>query len=234
MKPEEIKFGDWVRILFGQVPPQFYLELIIRAFLVYLLLVVSMRLLGKRMSTQMSRTELTAMVALASAIGVPMLAFDRGILPAYIIAAIIIVINKLIAAKSYKDQNFERFSQGDIDMLVEDSVLNFAMMKRVRVSRERLFAQLRSENIDHLGKVKRVYMETNGSFSVVENEEPRPGLMVLPAWDKDFADRKLTKTNITICSNCGFEKPARLAALNGHAKCVNCGASDWTSAMEEK
>src|SRR4051812_46339043 len=113
MKPEEIKLGDWARILFGQVPPEFYVELAIRAFLVYLLLTVSMRLLGKRMSTQMSRLELVAMVSLASAIGVPMLAQDRGMLPAFIIAFVIIGITRLISAKSFKDQHFEQLTQGD-------------------------------------------------------------------------------------------------------------------------
>src|SRR4051812_40175449 len=234
MKPEEIKLGDWARILFGQVPPEFYLELVIRCFLMYLMLIVSMRFLGKRMSTQMSRIEMTAMVALASALGVPILSFSNGILFPFIIAAVMILINRLIAAKSYKDQEFERLTQGDMDTLVEESVLNYDTMKKVRISRERLFAQLRSQNLPHLGKVKRVYMETNGAFTILENEEQRPGLPVLPEWDKDFVKRKLQKTDITICNYCGFERPEKLAALNGGAKCVRCGESDWTKAVVEK
>jgi len=234
MKPGEIKLSDWSRILFGQVPPQFYIELVIRVFLVYLLLMVSMRVLGKRMSTQVSRIELTAMVALASAIGVPMLSYSNGILPAFIIAPIIVLLNQFLAKKSYKDEAFERTAYGDIDMLVEDSVMNFNIMKRVRISRERLFAQLRSQNVNHLGRVKRVYMETNGGFTIIENEDPKPGLMVLPVWDKEFVSKKLKKTDVTVCNNCGYEKPETLKALNGEAKCVHCGESDWTNAVVEK
>src|SRR3712207_6549704 len=123
MKPEEIKLNDWARILFGEVPPEFYIELVIRAALVYLLLMLCMRLLGKRMSTQMSRLELAAMVSLASAIGVPMLDPGRGILPAYIFGFVIVVITRLIARKSVKDQHFEQVTQDDVDLLVEDSVM---------------------------------------------------------------------------------------------------------------
>lgn len=193
MKPEEIKLTDWTRIIFGQVPPQFYLELIIRAALVYLLLMVSMRLLGQRMSTQMSRLELAAMVALASAIGVPMLSYDRGILPAYIIAFVIVLITRLVARKSFKDERFEQVSQGDVDLLVEDTVMNYDVMEKVRISRERLFAQLRSKNINHLGLVRRFYMEANGAFTIIPQDEQKPGLTVLPDWDKDFTARKLKK-----------------------------------------
>lgn len=234
MKPEEIKLTDWIRIIFGEVPPQFYLELIIRVALVYLLLMLSMRLLGQRMSTQMSRLELAAMVALASAIGVPMLSYDRGILPAYIIAFVIIVITRLVARKSFKDQHFEQVTQGDVDLLVEDCVMNYDIMEKVRISRERLFAQLRSENINHLGLVRRLYMEANGSFTIIPQDEQRPGLMVLPDWDKDFIARKLKKTDITICKNCGRQKPENLAAQNGTAKCPNCGEQEWTKAVMEK
>ena len=234
MKPEEIKLSDWARIIFGEVPPAFYLELIIRAFFVYLLLVVSMRLLGKRMSTQMSRLELAAMVALASAIGVPMLSADRGILPAYIIAFVIIVITRLIARKSFKDQHFEEVTQGDVDCLVVDAVMNYDIMKRVRISRERLFSQMRSENINQLGLVQRVYMEANGAFTIVRNEQPKPGLMTLPKWDKNFISRKLEKTDITICENCGQENLANSAGLNGSSECGNCGKNEWTKAVIDR
>jgi len=94
MKPEEIKFGDWMRVFVGEVPASFYLEIIIRMAVVYALLIVSMRLLGKRMASQLTRNELAAMVSLAAAIGVPILAPDRGILPAIIIAIVVIAVTR--------------------------------------------------------------------------------------------------------------------------------------------
>jgi uncharacterized membrane protein YcaP (DUF421 family) len=192
-----------------------------------------MRLLGKRMSTQMSRLELCALVSLAASIGVPMLSTDRGILPAIIIAVVVIGITRLVSKLSYKSENFEQLTQGDIDILIEDGVMNYDVMKKTRISRERLFSQLRSENVDHIGEVKRLYIESNGSFSMIENENPKPGLMVLPEWDKEFIDEKLKTTDITICKNCGVEKPSHLKHLNGEAKCENCGEKEWTKAVTE-
>src|SRR6478735_4198047 len=97
MKPDEIRLSDWARILFGQVPPEFYAELVIRAVFVYALLMISMRLMGTRMSGQLSRLDLAAMVALASAIGVPMLSPSNGLLPALIIAIIVVSVSRIIA-----------------------------------------------------------------------------------------------------------------------------------------
>jgi uncharacterized membrane protein YcaP (DUF421 family) len=232
MKPEEIKLSDWSRIIFGPVPAEFYIELVLRGFFVYLLLMVSMRLLGKRMSSQLSRIELAAMVAFASAVGVPLLSPSNGLLPAVIIAVIIVGMTRLIALLSARSQKFESIAQDDLDTLVFDGVMNLSVMERVRISRERLFAQLRSENFNHLGSLRRVYMEANGTFTLVPKEGSHPGLLILPDWDKPFIDEKLTKTNITVCNRCGEEKPYHTNI--DEITCINCGADNWTAAVVEK
>jgi len=233
MKTDEIKLSDWMRILFGAAPPVFFVELIVRAFLVYALVMVSMRFLGKRMSTQVSRLELAAMVAMASAIGVPMLSPINGILPPFIIAVVVVVITRLIAKLSFKNQHLEQLTQGDIDTLVEESVMKRDIMIRTRISRERLLAQLRSQNLSHLGKVKRVYLEANGSFTIVENEDAKPGLLSLPEWDTDFINDRLRVTDVMVCRNCGERKPDN-APANKSTKCPNCGDRDWTNAVIDK
>jgi len=230
MKPEEIKLTDWTRIFFGKVPPEFYVELILRGFLVYALLMMAMRLLGKRMSTQMSRLDMAALVALASAIGVPMLSPTNGILPAFIIAVIIVAITRALSVIAVKNQKFEQLTQGGLDTLVQDGVMRLDVMRQVRITRERLFAQLRSENLHHLGLVKRLYMEANGSFTLIKNEQSQPGLLVLPDWDKAFIGEKLHSTNIEICKECGAQKP-RSAENASNVQCENCGAREWTKAV---
>jgi uncharacterized membrane protein YcaP (DUF421 family) len=234
MKPEEIKLSDWTRMFLGEVPAEFYVELLIRGALIYLLLMVSMRLLGKRMSGHISNLELAAMVALASAIGVPMLSPMNGILPAIIIAMIIVAITRLVAYFGIKSEKFESLSQGEIDTLVMDGVMHLDCMRKVRVTRERLFAQLRSENMNQLGRVKRLYMEANGSFTMIQEEKPQPGLMLLPDWDEAFVSEKLKETNVSICKECGANKPTNGKVNDAEIKCTNCGANEWTQAVEER
>jgi uncharacterized membrane protein YcaP (DUF421 family) len=231
MKPEDIKLSDWMRILVGDVPPLFYLELVIRAFFIYFLLMLCMRLMGKRMSSQLSRLELAAMVSLASAIGVPMLAPDRGLVPAVLIAFIVVGLTVLISHLSVNSEKFERKTQGDLDMLLEDGVLRFDVMQRVRITRERLFAHLRTEKVVQLGAVRRVYMEAGGNFTVVANEQEKPGLTILPDWDPDFQSRRQDATKITICRNCGIQKENNVILRKGKERCRNCHGEGWTQAV---
>jgi hypothetical protein len=123
MKKEEIHFSDWQRILLGEVPGSFYMELILRAAIIYLLLMLAMRLMGKRMSGLLSRNELVAMVSLAAAIGTPLTSPDRGIIPAVVIAIVVVYIERWISAKAFHDEKFERYAIGKLDILVNDAVI---------------------------------------------------------------------------------------------------------------
>jgi uncharacterized membrane protein YcaP (DUF421 family) len=162
MTKEQIKLFDFRRILLGDVPAEFYIELVLRSLFVYLLLMIAMRFIGKRMSSRLGRTELVALVTLAATIGLPLTAPERGVLPAAIIAVLVVIISRWIATKAVKDTGFETFSQGGIDTLVKDGVMDLNTMKKVRMTRERLVSQLRQSNVKQLGEVKRLYMEANG------------------------------------------------------------------------
>jgi uncharacterized membrane protein YcaP (DUF421 family) len=98
MKSYEIHLSDWQRILLDQVPGEFYIELVIRAIVVYLVLMISIRAMGKRMSSQLSRNELAALVSLAAAIGVPMMAANSGLLPSVTVALVVVGVQRFIAA----------------------------------------------------------------------------------------------------------------------------------------
>jgi hypothetical protein len=229
MNSDPIKITDWLRILVGGVPVGFYIELIIRAAFVYILLMIAMRLLGKRMSSTLGRNEMVAMVTLAATIGIPLQAPDRGLLPALIIAIIVVVTGRWIAAKAFNDQRFEKTSQGNVSALVNDSVMDLTAMKSARLTRERLVAQLRSNGFKHLGQIKRLYMEANGEFSLVEWKEAKPGLFIIPRWDNELYGQFNRSDTLLACENCGNtkEKPFQ----PDETPCDKCGHQVWTPAV---
>jgi uncharacterized membrane protein YcaP (DUF421 family) len=229
MKPEDIQLKDWMRILVGEVPASFLLELIIRAAVVYIILMVSMRLMGKRMSSQLSRNEMAALVALAAAIGVPMMAPDRGLLPAIVIAAVLICVQRLISALAFKSEAFETFSQGHISTLIKDGVIDIAVLERVSLSRERLLAQLRNLGVTQIGMIKRFYMEANGAFTLVKNQEPVPGLPTLPSWDDTLTPCFEYAQDMMACGYCGLTEKHE---GNKDNECPNCGKKVWAPAVK--
>jgi uncharacterized membrane protein YcaP (DUF421 family) len=234
MKTEEFKLTDLHRIFIGDVPGAFFIEVIIRTIIIYLLLILAIRLMGKRMALQLNVTEMTAMVALAAAIGVPMQAPDRGILPAAVIAVVVVLAERGITRFTLRNQTAETVFHGDMNVLVEDSMINYDCLKYVSMSKSLVLQQLRAQGIDHLGQVKRLYMESSGAFSLVKNEDPTPGLSVIPDGDEDYWAPEERCTDVYVCSNCGnpSEKNAKASGLKPEKGCERCNSSDWEQAVQ--
>ncbi len=228
MKPEEIQITDYMRILLGEVPSSFLIEAAFRIFFVYLILLVSMRLMGKRMASTLSSSELAGLVSLAAAVGVPMLAPDRGMLPPVIIALIVVGVHRIMSYYAYKSSKFENVALGDISVLVEDGIMLLDVMKKNRVTPERLLAEFRNNGISNLGRIRRAYLETTGNFTNLTYNDPRPGLAIIPYWDKDFLEELPKAENTYACTYCGNilhnEK-------NLQWPCENCNHKQWTQAI---
>lgn len=229
MKAYDIKLSDLHRILFGEVPMHFFIEVIFRAAVVYLILMISMRLMGKRMSSQLSRNEMAAVASLAAAVGIPLMNPDKGLLQAVLIASIIIFFQWFIARKSAAHKKFESVTQDKVDTLIQDGVLNAKVMVKTRISRERIFAQLRLEQVSQLGMVKSLYFEAGGIFSLLKVKDPKPGLSVLPEWDLELKEDLHSVLNQELCKYCGHNRALNLRIAK--EKCINCGHSDWTKAV---
>jgi uncharacterized membrane protein YcaP (DUF421 family) len=227
MKQEDIKLWDWPRMLLGEVPPAFLLEIILRMAVVYVILMVCMRFLGKRMAAQYTRNEIAAMVSLAAAVGVPILAPDRGLLPAAVIGVAVVGISRMLAYFSAIDQKVEAVTQGSIDTLVKDGVIDVKAMTRTRITRERILAELRGDGIMHLGEVKRLYMEANGTFTIIKNKQARPGLPVIPDNDREFL-RELKVNGVLVCHACGNTNDNN----KSNSLCPNCNRKEWVRAVE--
>ena len=228
MQPQDIHLTDWQRIFVGQVPGSFYLEVIIRTTVVYAILQISMRLMGKRMASQLSRTEMVAMVAIAASIGIPIMSPAQGLLPGVICAVVIVLGERITSYMAAKNEKAEFIFEGALEILVEDSVMQVGSMLHCRITRQRVLAQLRTEGLYHLGKVKRLYIEADGTFSLVENPDPAPGLSVLPDFDTKFRDRQKKAPGHWVCATCGNPSPLG----NSGQVCTNCGYKKWTQAVE--
>jgi uncharacterized membrane protein YcaP (DUF421 family) len=223
MESFEIHLSDWSRIVFGNVPPEFFVEVIIRVIFVYLLVIFCIRLMGKRMASQLSRNELVAISSLAASIGIPIQTPERGLLPGLLVALIVVAAQRIISSRLARDGHFERRSQGNISTLVQNGVLQIKAMEKARISRAELFARLRSRQILHLGMVKRFYFEAEGDFTLIRETGSRTGLSVLPVEDPAFLAEQDLSPEIRVCKNCGAMKAER------RLSCDHCGHKEYVA-----
>lgn len=226
MEKEKIHLTDIQRILLGEVPGEFYIELVIRALFCYIVIIFAMRLMGSRISANLSRNELAAIAALAASTGVPLTDPSKGLLPALVAAALVVMIQRLISRKAAEDKAFEKLTQGDISTLVKDGEMQLKDMHLTRITRDRLTAHVRGEGLEHLGAVKRLYLEAGGNFTLIKEPQPGPGLTVIPEWDTDFREAQRKDDKVQACCSCGHTVEWRYTG-----ECEKCGKNEWIKAV---
>ncbi|HET9148310.1 MAG TPA: YetF domain-containing protein [Acetobacteraceae bacterium] len=220
--------SPWKQIFFGNAPPLFLVEVIFRAVVMYAALLLTLRLLGKRMNGQLSVTELAVMISLGAIVSVPMELPKQGLLPGLFLLFLILLFQRTLGYLSFRSRRVGRVVYGKVSTLVEAGVLQRPAMERDGITKDQLFAHLRYHRISQLGELDRVYLEANGMFSVFRSSVPRPGLSTLP--EKDDADiaAQEHKKGMLVCCFCGTPMKER---PTGMGECPNCRRSEWTQAI---
>jgi hypothetical protein len=111
-------------------------------------------------------------------------------------------------------------------MLIKDGVLQLDALKKLRISRQQIFAQLRNKEIYNLGAVERMYLEASGMYSTFLSAQSNAGLSVLPPDDPSIQGFQPDDKNLMACRNCGLVRRSDNGGF-----CNDCGCNDWTRAV---
>jgi uncharacterized membrane protein YcaP (DUF421 family) len=222
---ENTKLSDWERILFGKAPVEFVAEVFFRTIIIYLLLLVIVKLLGKRMSGRLTITEWAIMLTLGSLISLPMQAPERGILNGICLLILMFIFHRIQAIWTFHNRKAEQMILGKMVMLVKDGILQVEELDRQRLSREQLFAMLRGQKVYQLGTIRRLYQEATGDFSLYRSKNPSPGLSVLPQ-DPQARQLQEASKDLSACVHCGNTSHAPVTV------CKVCGNNNWEQAVQ--
>ncbi len=226
MHYERVHLGDWHRLLLGDLPWTFLLEVVARASFIYILVMFAMRGLGKRVAAQLTVFELSIVVALAATVGVPLEAANKGLLPPVIILVVVIIMQRILSELAFRHHRFDWASSGDVIALMRDGKLLLGCMKKSGLSRERLFAVLRAARIEHLGQIRAMYLEASGAFTLVRAEPPVPGLSILPGFETTLRQEARTHHRF-VCASCGA---LDTQSSRPRSACQACSGTAWTEA----
>jgi len=222
------KLFDWNRILFNELPPAFLLEVVMRSVIMFVIILVTLRASGKRGMKQLSVFELVLIIGLGSAAGDPMFYEDVGIIPALTVFLVVILLYVGITRLTDRFSWFERVMEGEPVYVVQGGKILLDGLNRTGISREELFAALRLVNVEHLGQVKTVLIETSGDVSTLffPDDDVKPGLPVYPLPQQNASENG----GEACCFQCG--KLQQVSAPD-HA-CKACKCNKWVRPLSTK
>ncbi|KQM12524.1 hypothetical protein AOA80_01705 [Methanomassiliicoccales archaeon RumEn M1] len=151
--------------LIGLGPAESLLELFVRVSVLYIVIMLAVRLSGKRGIGQASAVDFILALAVGDAIG-DMAYGTENILKGVLIIAIWVGLHALTAYLGVRWPRFEELVGGRKATVVRDGVIMETALKHELISREELMMLLRTKDIEDVSKVKVAYLETDGTLSV--------------------------------------------------------------------
>ena len=220
------------QMLIGDEEWNFIPEIMIRTLIMYLIVLISLRTLGKRGVKQLSVFELVVIISLGSAAGDPMFYREVGLVAALAVFIVIVISYKITSHFVSKSKKVEELLEGSCTCLIENGTFAINNFKKEALAQDEFFSELRLKGVSHLGQVDLAIIETNGGISVFfyDDKEVGYGLPILPALFCKKQTEILEKGYYS-CSFCGF---TNLLSVNNKVVCAECKKEEWVKAMNTK
>ena len=221
---------NWATIFIHDTTWSFAAEISIRVIIMFSMIILFLRLTGKRGVRQLSIFELTIILSLGSISGDPMFTKDLPLVQAVLIMTIIISLYRLTTWLMMKYQPFEDFLEGKSLYIVEDGMLVLDKIKQGKMSHDEFFAEMRHQGIEHLGQVRAGLLETDGKLSILlfKADDIRYGLPLFPKAYQHVA--KIESKQVYACMYCGYVEKID----QPDQPCTRCTCKRWAKAINDQ
>jgi uncharacterized membrane protein YcaP (DUF421 family) len=142
-------------------------NIVLRTAAVYLLILIGLRLAGKREIGQMTVFDLVVLLLLANAVQNAMVGPDTSLVGGIFAAIVLLVLNASVARLRLRWPRLCRLVEGIPTLLVLDGEVIPDDMRREGVDQKTREAALREHRVAELEDVKMAVLEIDGSMSIV-------------------------------------------------------------------
>lgn len=145
-----------------------------RTAILYLLLIVGLRLTGKRQIGELEPIELVLTMLLSDLASVPMQDFGIPLVNGVIPIVTLLAMSMLLSCVSLRNVRFRTLICGKPAIIIRNGKLQQDAMRHNRLTLDELFEELRTQGVTDISDVKYAILETGGQLSVLLRTAAQP------------------------------------------------------------
>jgi uncharacterized membrane protein YcaP (DUF421 family) len=146
-------------------------SLFIRTVMIYFVVFLIMRFMGKREIGKLSVFDLVISVMIAEIAVIVVEDTDRAMWEGIVPMATLLLIQVVSAFMTLKSRRLRLLFDGKPSIIIEKGKLNSEVMRKQRYNLDDLMLQLRENKISAVADVEFAILETSGKLSVIEKEK---------------------------------------------------------------
>ncbi len=141
-------------------------EKLLRPIVVYLVLVLLLRIFGKRELAQLNPFDLVVLLSLSNTVQNAIIGDDNSITGGVIGAFSLLTINWFVARVLFRSPKLTRALEGRATILVRDGQLDKRAMEKESLTREELVDVIHRQGFDDFHQIHRCELEPSGTFYI--------------------------------------------------------------------
>lgn len=145
----------------------------VRSIILYVIVLVVMRLMGKREIGQLQPFELAIAIMIADLASVPMSEVEIPIINGIIPILSLLVMHLIISFVNLKSIKMRQLICGKPSILIYRGKINEKVLIKERFTINELQERLRANNINNLADVEYAILETSGQVSIIQKPNKR-------------------------------------------------------------
>lgn len=146
----------------------------IRTFVLYIIVLIAVRIMGKSELSKMSPFQLVIVFMIAELAAMPIDDPSTSLINGVMAIFTLMLLQVLISFFSIKSEKFKNLVSGKPSILIEKGKLNIKELKKLRITSTDLLEQLRLANCPSLSDVEYAIMEANGQLTVIPKADQKP------------------------------------------------------------
>jgi uncharacterized membrane protein YcaP (DUF421 family) len=139
-------------------------EKMFRPVLVYIFLVVSLRVFGKRELAQLNPFDLVVLLSLSNTVQNAIIGNDNSLTGGLIGAFTLMAMNYLVVRFLFKHRRLDQIFEGKPALLIEDGCIRKEALAKELLSKAELMTALHRQGFDSVTDVQRCVLEPGGTF----------------------------------------------------------------------
>ncbi len=140
------------------------LEKLARPAIVYLVLVVLLRIFGKRELAQLNPFDLVVLLSLSNTVQNAIIGDDNSVSGGIIGAFGLLAVNWLVVRVLFRSPSLTRVLEGRATVLVRNGQIDMKALKRESLTREELVEVVHRQGFEGLHQVRKCQLEPNGTI----------------------------------------------------------------------
>ena len=147
------------------------MESVVRALVVYAVLMVLFRITGRRSLGQITTFDFILLLIISEAIQNGLVGESYSITNAFVLVTTLVLVDVLLSLVKQRFPRFEKYLDGTPLVIVERGRLLQDRMRKARVDEGDLLNAARREGLERLAQIKHAVLERNGDISIISWSE---------------------------------------------------------------